>query len=72
MQLKVLQKIQDILDKISKESDDSHKEPIPDDQRDLEQQPNSAIKNQDPQQSSSQAVIQHIRSLVEAQRSKIE
>ena len=72
MQLKVLQKIQDILDKISKENNCSNKDPIADDQRDLGEEPNSPNKDQSLQSDSSQAVMLHIQSLIEAQRSKIE
>ena len=72
MQLKVLQKIQDILGKVSKENEGSDKEPMADDQRDLAQEPNPSNGNQDPSRNSSIAVIKHLQSLIHAQRSKIE
>ena len=72
MQLKVLQKIEHILGKVSKENEGSHKEPMADDQRDLAQEPNPPNGNQDLSPNSSTAVIKYIGSLIHAQRSKIE
>ena len=72
MQLKVLQKIQDILGKVSKENEGSHKEPMADDQRDLAQEANPPNGNQDLSPNSSTAVIKHLQSLIQTQRSKIE
>jgi len=59
MQLKVIQKVQDILDNISNKIEDD----VPDDQKDL---------SKDNRKSSLQDVIKYILSLIEAHKTKID